>query len=216
MEKFSLQYDTIFQAIYKFYINKEYSKLDEREEKEEKEEANVSDRFDTFQIFKEFMLLKMKEICNVFIECGFDINNRSNPDLLVYAISNGNYEMATWLLQKGLDINRLDVNGDTHLTFALKNYDLKVAKFLIENNVDVNLPDSHKFSPLYYAVGILDEKLIRSLLEKGANPFFQNRYGKCSYEYLEDLLSRIYFFDDTDRHERLTLILEEMEFKNRK
>lgn len=139
---------------------------------------------------------------------------------LIWAIANGNNEMAKELLNYAKDLDVL-CHGHTALYLSIaKGYTTKtrdgqklsvsnfeIAKILVERGANINIPcDRFKMTALHLAALRNDEKLSKFLLDNGADPNLKNADGKTprqmigkSYEEACDLLGQIvggnYFLD---------------------
>lgn len=90
---------------------------------------------------------------------------------LATAARNGNYSLLRLVIQRNLDINVRDKQGDTiinsliTLSFEGK---VKVLKWLIQHGADVNIPNIRGISPLHLAMGTKDMESVNILLDAGA------------------------------------------------
>lgn len=82
------------------------------------------------------------------------VNQKSSngSGLLHYAISGNNFEIASFLLDKGIDINMTNVDGQTALHLICVNQDLKVANELLKRDIGINLKDKYGNNALWTAV----------------------------------------------------------------
>jgi ankyrin repeat protein len=81
------------------------------------------------------------EFIDNLIDHTFDINIRSNQELLRIAVNKGNEKIVRLLVEAGVDMNILNYLGSdrgTTLQLALKNNHEPIARFLIEKGVDIN------------------------------------------------------------------------------
>lgn len=118
--------------------------------------------------------------------------------VLWYASSSGDFEFVKYLLEKGLDANSSDYQGDTALMVATraikigsedKTSYINIAKLLIDHGANVNSQDNNGFTVLTLAVGIDSLNVqkvnyIRYLLSKGADPKIKNKFGKTTRDYI--------------------------------
>ena len=108
------------------------------------------------------------------IENGADTNleNGKGQTPLSLAVMNNRYDIVTYLVSKGVDINKTSglVEGLTPLFISIRNNNFEISKFLIENGADVNKSESrHGNYPVNYAIHNADFDMIELLLNSGAN-----------------------------------------------
>jgi len=116
------------------------------------------------------------------IENGADTNleNGKGQTPLSLAVMNNRYDIVTYLVSKGVDINKTSglVEGLTPLFIAIRNNNFEISKFLIENGADVNKSESrHGNYPVNYAIHNADFEMIELLLDSGANLNVKNTTG---------------------------------------
>jgi ankyrin repeat protein len=150
-----------------------------------------------------------KKLMNHF---AIDINTKSlygewsGTNALMYVI--GNYdnspqmkEFFDMILEKGPDINAVDIYGQTALILAIvKNKGDLIDKLLDVDGINLNLRDPYGDNAITYAARIWGNNsrpIIRKLLEKGAQvgpddpPIVQEIYRKYQHEILDKMkLSR--------------------------
>ncbi len=109
------------------------------------------------------------------------------------AILSKNKDLATFLIQKGADVNK-DAQGNTLLYLAVQNKDKEMVLLLLENGVDVN-KDAQGNTPLHLAVQNSDKEMALLLLENGVDVNVQNRKGKSALHFdfvlKTDLLDKV-------------------------
>jgi len=88
---------------------------------------------------------------------------------LLEATFEGNVEEVEELLNKGVDPNVKDEDGNTPLHLAIMSDHLQIAKLLIEKGADVNAKNKREKTPLHIAVERSNEKAAVLLIEKGAD-----------------------------------------------
>ena len=65
------------------------------------------------------------------------------------------------LLDTGMDINQIDIDGNTPLHYAIKNGYIKAMQCLLDHkDVDTTVVNNNKFSPFYTAVWFGSPELI--------------------------------------------------------
>lgn len=93
----------------------------------------------------------------------------------------------SFLLQKGINPNHVNVFGKTPLMYAAQYNQIESARLLIDKGADLNAATKRPadncyytlrtfdMTPLHYAVRYASPELIRLLLDNGAQPFFKAR-----------------------------------------
>lgn len=112
------------------------------------------------------------EIVKLLTEGGFDPNKydlgaADHP--LLKAARHGDIEMATYLLEKGADINVKDWKGNSTLSLAAWEGKIEMAKFLINKGVDVDARNEHNWNALMQAIHQGHQDLVEILIEKGSD-----------------------------------------------
>ncbi len=136
------------------------------------------------------------ETIQKFIQSGFDVNFPNqfgltlifftfNIDIMYYLIKSGanlnirnmfgqnvlyfrNYQISKILIENGINLNNVDINGNTALHFART---VEVAKLLIDNGADVNKANKANITPLMYHIisnVLYYEPVINYMLSVGA------------------------------------------------
>lgn len=75
----------------------------------------------------------------------------------------------TFLLEKGADINKRDLQGYTPLTSSIRLGSLDTTTFLLDHGAKVDIPDSDGWLPILHAVLRNDVPVIRALVAKGTS-----------------------------------------------
>ncbi len=106
-----------------------------------------------------------------YIADGYDIKTRK-PDAVFYAYSEDKYDMAYFLLNQGLDVNRHylgDENQPTLLLWSQKWTDEKAAfiRYLLDNGADINQVHEGK-NLLYESLRYDNRKFQKELSDRGA------------------------------------------------
>ncbi len=117
---------------------------------------------------------------NEFIASGADVNIKDDMmgyTPLIYAIIDGNKEMAELLISKGADLNIQDTRmGYTPLMWALNSNKAEMAEMLLEKGADFKLKGNDGATALILACGVSPE-IAKDLLQKGANIHVQTDKG---------------------------------------
>lgn len=98
-----------------------------------------------------------------------------NWTFLHLAIDSENIEMVKFFLNKGIDVNLLDLDGDTPFILAASIGALDIVKYLIENGADMNILNKENQNALHEAVytGFLD--VTKYLIEIGVDKNIKNK-----------------------------------------
>jgi hypothetical protein len=99
---------------------------------------------------------------------------------LIAAAQLGNLDLCRYLLSRGADANRRNLQGESALIVALKNSHPDVAQALVDADADVNLPDAHGQTPLLLAAQLNHPELVEALLAKHAEINHVIEYGSYS------------------------------------
>jgi ankyrin repeat protein len=67
-----------------------------------------------------------------------DFAGKSGMTPLMDAACHGNFEIASYLIQHGANVNAISKDGDTPLSWAVENGNLPIVKLLIEHGADKN------------------------------------------------------------------------------
>ena len=101
--------------------------------------------------------------------------------------------MASSLVQKGVDINALNQYGENALFEAVRNNNYESCLFLLENKININKQNRLRQTPLllacYKGIDYLD--IILLLLHKGANPTIKNELNQDILETLNQLVLHV-------------------------
>ncbi|ALC89080.1 ankyrin [Bacillus sp. FJAT-18017] len=81
-----------------------------------------------------------------------NVKSSSGSGLLHYAISGNRFDIASFLINQGIDVNMTNADGQTALHLVCVNQDLTVAKQLLERGIDVNLKDKYGNNAMWTAV----------------------------------------------------------------
>lgn len=117
---------------------------------------------------------------------GIDINDKIiDPSIgttpLLLAAKLGKIAVVDFLLNKGAEINRQDIFGNTPLLISIGNKNsesIEIVKLLLNRGADVNKADKKGQTPLMIAVTLNDSAKVKLLIDKGANPLIKDKKRK--------------------------------------
>ncbi|MGI6085763.1 MAG: ankyrin repeat domain-containing protein [Acetivibrionales bacterium] len=83
-----------------------------------------------------------------------EINKKSESgsSLLHYAISGSEFDIASFLINSGIDVNLTNSDGQTALHLICVNQSIDVAKELLKKGADINLRDEYGNNAMWTAV----------------------------------------------------------------
>ena len=96
---------------------------------------------------------------------------------LMYAIDEGNLEIARLLIDFGADVNTQDEDGSTTLMIAVDNDDIEAIKFLLKFGVQIDLSDDDGSTELLIAAEGDNVEAIKLLVDAGADVNAQDEDG---------------------------------------
>ncbi len=109
----------------------------------------------------------------------------------VHIDSKDNYlQVITLLVASGLDVNRVDENGDSIVRKLIRNQDFDGVLFLIKCGIDINTRDEDGKTILHHELlkGNSNIKMIDFLIKNGASVEIEDNFKKAPYEYLIDII----------------------------
>lgn len=148
-------------------------------------DKNVSATLLTLAIIKhQFEIAKLILDSGVMTLDGLNVQDNNGNTVLMWAIHEGQTELAKDLIKKGSDLNIKNKTGDTALREALVKEQFDIAKLMIENKditlATLNAPDSQGITPLMAAIQLNQFALAQLLVEKGVNLDLTNKEGLSS------------------------------------
>ncbi len=114
-------------------------------------------------------------------ECGFDVRRRNDEgySLLHVAVAGNNFNIASRLLNLGLDVNTSDsFDRDSPFTIAAKSADARVLQMLLDRGANVNAKGGYYGGPLGAVALWGKAEIVQMLLDAGADVnALGGRYG---------------------------------------
>lgn len=108
-----------------------------------------------------------KDIVELFLKAGMDINTKDNGNVLAAAVRKGQKDMVAYLIEKGADVDTGNYLGSP-LCFTCKEGNLEIARMLIDNDAEIEY-DSPFGTPLIIATANGHSEIVKLLLENDAD-----------------------------------------------
>lgn len=119
------------------------------------------------------------------------ISYENQRKILFRATRHGRYKEVRNMLEKGINCNIIDNNGNTILLVAAQNGNKKLVKTALRFNAKINHQNFKGNTALHYCFAFGYNELGEYLLSKGANDKIKNEYNFTCYQGLNnDKLSR--------------------------
>jgi ankyrin repeat protein len=116
--------------------------------------------------------------------------DEQNRTCLHYAVRGGKLDLVKYLIQKGADVNAININHKNSLHFAARYGTLEVFKYLVNKGLNINSQDINNVTPLHDAVFGIKIDVVSFLIENGANLNLKDVDGLTPYKlalYLKTL-----------------------------
>jgi ankyrin repeat protein len=104
--------------------------------------------------------------------------NKKYEKVLLQSSKIGNLELIKYLVEKGVNINSKDNNGNNALLFASSFGYLKIVKYLVEKGVNIHDKNNAGNNALLFTSPGGHLKIVKYLVEKGVNIHAKNYVGK--------------------------------------
>uniref|UniRef100_UPI00398F700D myotrophin n=1 Tax=Pristiophorus japonicus TaxID=55135 RepID=UPI00398F700D len=101
---------------------------------------------------------------------------------IIWAVRNGDVEEVKNLVEKGVDVNKVQLAGRRAIHFAADCGQCEVLEFLIHMGAEINAPDKHGITALLSAFYEGHLECVKLLVSKGADKTVKGPDGKS---YLE-------------------------------
>ncbi|GGE83663.1 ankyrin repeat protein [Priestia taiwanensis] len=102
---------------------------------------------------------------------------KTSNDMLLQATERGETETVKSLIDKGVNVDVQDTNGQTPLMVATYKNDIETATLLIAAGANVNIQDDLKNTPFLYAGAEGYLEILKMTIAAGADTTITNRYG---------------------------------------
>lgn len=107
------------------------------------------------------------------------IVNKKFDTLLHLSARANQVDISRFLLNKNLDPNRPNINGQTPFAIACSKLNLRLAEMFLLYDIDINTKDNLKNTPLHR--GIQSSEMVNLLLNNAANPHSVNIFNQTPY-----------------------------------
>lgn len=111
-----------------------------------------------------------------------DSENKNGFTPLILACYSGNNKVATFLVEKGCDLNHKSEMG-TALMAAVVRGNSEMVTILLNHNADINSSDDNGVTALLFAVKFTNVEIIKLLLSHKADKTLMDKEGKTAFEY---------------------------------
>jgi hypothetical protein len=116
----------------------------------------------------------------------------------LFNASKGNLQIIKVQIEKGINVNCADIDGNTALHFAARNGHIEIIKLLVSSEANVNIKDSNQSSPIYDAIKNNHIDIVKYLVKMGASlnkidkigctPLLAATYSNKSIELIKYLI----------------------------
>ena len=126
-----------------------------------------------------------KSIVGVDIDCC----NEYKQNLLQEAIAACKNDIAKDLINRNIDLNHQDSNGQTPLHYCAQYLNIEIARLLLSKNADINIEDAYGNNPLWTAVFNArgDYRMVELFIEYNANIYHLKQKGRSSLDFAKQI-----------------------------
>ncbi|MCL4360910.1 ankyrin repeat domain-containing protein [Candidatus Dependentiae bacterium] len=121
--------------------------------------------------------MNRKDIIELLLKKGVNINQRDPEDggitALMAASEHGNFELATFLINAGAQINKKGYHNETALMLASYNGHVEIVKLLLEHNADINAVADDGDKAIDWAANAGHQEIVDLFNEAWANQVLQ-------------------------------------------
>lgn len=118
-----------------------------------------------------------------------DCCNEYKQNLLQEAIAACKNDIAKDLINRNIDLNHQDSNGQTPLHYCAQYLNIEIARLLLSKNADINVEDAYGNNPLWTAVFNArgDYRMVELFIEYNANIHHLNKAGRSSLDFAKQI-----------------------------
>lgn len=127
-----------------------------------------------------------KDIVELLLFLGIQVEDESNKEAMKYGIEEGNFDIFKLLFKEFKDaISIKDKHGNTLLHLAIKENRTDIAKFIVfQNPCCLNIPNNADDMPIHYAIKHNRVKILKSLLSNTKDlAYVKKSYGITLLQY---------------------------------
>ncbi|EAX89125.1 hypothetical protein TVAG_008500 [Trichomonas vaginalis G3] len=99
-------------------------------------------------------------------------------NFLCCAAKYGHLEIVKTLIEKGIDKNSQNVNGQTALSYSSSGVDVEIEEYMLQKGCDPKICGNNGWTPLHDAAMLSTYKMVQTLLKYGANPNAVDEEGR--------------------------------------
>lgn len=126
-----------------------------------------------------------KSIVGVDIDCC----NEYKQNLLQEAIAACKNDIAKDLINRNIDLNHQDSNGQTPLHYCAQYLNIEIARLLLSKSADINIEDTYGNNPLWTAVFNArgDYRMVELFIQYNANIYHLNKVGRSPLDFAKQI-----------------------------
>lgn len=135
-------------------------------------------RFGTYEQYE-------KNIANTDVNCC----NEYNQNLLQEAIAFCKNDIAKDLINRNVNINHQDSNGQVPLHYCAQYFNIEIAGLLLSKNADINIEDVYGNNPLWTAVFNArgDYRMVELFVKYNANIYHLNKAKRSPLDFAKQI-----------------------------
>lgn len=114
-----------------------------------------------------------------------NVSDDSGNNPLMYSIFNENTDMASLLLNYGVDVKHCSRDGETPLIVAIKKNNLELVELLGAEGADINVTDSDGRTPLMSAVRANSVSIVKYLLSLFPETTLKDKHGWSAFDFAQ-------------------------------
>lgn len=112
-----------------------------------------------------------------------DVNVSVRTTALILATQNSHYDMISFLLEHGADVNSTDLYLNTALHHAVKQNNIEIVRLLISKNPNLNQQNEKGYTPLIMAVIKRQLAMVELLVQAGSDVSVRCLDFKSAFDY---------------------------------